>query len=337
MNTAYFDRLAGQIPKYGELLVKIPDRVKEQAFDIHLKSGQPIAVCGGEGVFFLKEKGGVTRALTEGLVRVSGAELQEVFLRACGHSVFSHEHEIRKGYLLLGASCRAGVCGTAVLENGDVKSVRDISSLVFRIPREVKGCADRLFLEGADLSQGVLIAGEPSSGKTTFLRDAAYSLSTGKFQPVRRIAVLDERGEIGGDFDLGPCADVLLGYPKARAFDTAVRMLSPEFLVCDELSPGDLESVRQSVFSGVSLIASVHAGRKDFLRRPLCRALLETGAFQTVVYLAGRSRPGEIEAIETERAGGENEAAGDAPGVPERAVPGGRLRGGAEKQGESAA
>lgn len=335
MDTSCYDRLARQIPKYGELLLKAPDTVKEQAFDIHFKSGQPVSICGSEGVFFLKESGQVSRALTEGLTCVSREEMQAVFVQACAHSVFSHEHEIQKGFITMGDGCRAGVCGTAVLENGGVKSVRDVSGLVFRVPREVKGCGDRLFLEGVDLSCGVLVAGEPSSGKTTFLRDVALSLSVGKFQPIRRVAVLDERGELGGEFDLGPCADVLRGYPKSEAFDIAIRMLSPEYIVCDELSSNDLEIVRQSVFAGVPLIASVHAGRKDLLRRPLCRELLKTGAFGTVVSLSGRARPGEIEAIE--KAGEDHEGAGSFFADPERPVPGlGPCRG-AEKKGRGAA
>ncbi len=320
MDTAGFDKLVRQIPKYGDMLLRLSDEVKEQAFDVHLKSGQPVSVCGREGVFFLREDGAVTRAVTEDLRRVSREEMQEIFVQVCAHSVFSHEHEIQKGYVLLSGACRAGVCGTAVLENGRVKSVRDVSTLVFRIPREVRGCADRLFLEGRDLRRGVLVAGEPSSGKTTLLRDIAFSLSTGKFAPSRRVAVLDERGEIGGGFDLGPCADVLRGYPKSAAFDVAIRMLSPEYIICDELSAADLETVRQSVFSGAALIASVHAGKEDLRRRPLCRELLKSGAFRTVVCLTGRGQPGEIhsiEIIEDEI----HEGAGSGSGNPERPVP----------------
>lgn len=331
MDTSSFDRLARQIPLYRDILLQVPETVKEQAFDIHFKSGQPVSICGKEGIFFLKEGGGVTRALVDGLAVTSREELQELFLQTCAHSVFSHEHEIKKGYVLVGSTYRAGVCGTAVLENGTVKSVRDISSIAFRIPREAQGCADRLFLEGVDLRRGVLVAGEPSSGKTTFLRDIARSLSVGKFQPSRRVTVLDERGEIGGAFSLGPCADVLCGYPKAEAFDIAIRMLSPEFILCDELSDRELDTVRGSVFAGVSLIASVHAGRRDLLQRPLCRELLKSGAFHTVVCLNGRSQPGEIETIEM--VGDVDETVGSGAGDIERPVPGTQPGTGAAKKG----
>lgn len=295
MDTDSFDRIAGQIPLYGSRLLRVPDTVKEQAFDIHIKAGGPVSVCGAEGVFFLRE-GGVTRALTDDLLIVTESELRDVFLTACSHSVFSHEQELKDGYLIFGSGCRAGVCGTAVVENGKVRAVRDVTAIVFRIPRTALGCGDRLFLEGVDLRRGVLVAGEPSSGKTTLLRDLARSLSMGKFSPIRRVALIDEKGEFQLG-DLGPCADVLKGYPKPAGFQLALKMLSPEFLVCDELSPDDLPAVRGAVLSGAALLASVHAGKGEFPRRPLCRKLLATGAFSAVVFLSGRGTPGEIECV----------------------------------------
>ncbi len=293
MDTAGFDRIARELPAYRDRLLGLEDAVKSQAFDIRFSRGQPVEVCGSGGAFFLDGEGGATRALTPQLPVVSGEELQELFYQVCGQSVFSHEEEIRGGYVSFGDGCRAGLCGTAVLEQGRIKAVRDITTLVFRIPRERQGCGDRLFLEGA-MEGGVLIAGEPSSGKTTLLRDIARSLSIGKFAPPKRVAVVDERGEIAGPWDLGPCTDVLRGYPKAQGLDIALRMLSPEVIVCDELSPSDLGPVRETAFAGAALVASVHAAWQELHSRPLCRSLLATGAFATVVGLSGRARPGEI-------------------------------------------
>ena len=298
MDTSAFDQVACQVPLYREALLQVPASVKDQAYDIRLCGGQPVSIWGREGACFLREGGGVAHAPVEGLVRTSPEELRRAFLQACGHSVFSHEQELREGYLRLEGGFRAGVCGTAVLEGGRVKSLRDITSLVFRIPRQCLGCGDSLFLRGADLSKGLLLAGEPASGKTTFLRDVARSLSWGRFSPSRRVAVLDQRGELGA-FDLGPAADVLRGFPKPAGLDTALRTLSPELVFCDELGDGDLEAVRRAAFSGAALVASVHAAREDLERRPLCRELLCTGAFGTVACLSGRARPGELESLET--------------------------------------
>ena len=280
-----FDRVAARLPLHGERLLALNQSLKAQASDIRFKSGQPVAVCGREGVFFLKESGGTARGLVPGLVRISPEEMRQLFIGICGHSVFSHEEEIRQGYVDMGGGCRAGVCGTTVVENGQVRGMRDVTSLVFRIPRDAPGCGDRLFLEGVDPLEGVLIVGEPASGKTTLLRDLARSMSLGRFGPSRRVAVLDNRGELSfgetgmdsAGFDLGPCADVLLGCPK------------------------DLDAVHGAVFAGVGLVATVHGNRERAHSRPLCRQLLETGAFGTLVTLSGRGDPGKLCSIERVR------------------------------------
>lgn len=287
MSISDFNRVAANIPVFSDLLLRLPDSTKAAVNDIHIKLNSPLTLCGAGSVFYLS-----TTAIP------SEDDIRKIFVHICSHSVFAHENEIKHGYISTDFSCRVGVCGTAVTENSTVKSVRDITSLVFRIPTEVCGCADRLFKSGVDFTRGVLIAGAPSSGKTTFLRDIAKAISTGRFSHPARVAVLDERGELGGSFSLGPCADVLRGYPKREAFDIAVRMLSPQFIICDELSPEELPIVEQSVFAGVALVACVHATWQDFLCRPLCRSLLSTGAFDTLVTLHGRTRPGEILSIE---------------------------------------
>jgi len=247
---------------------------------------------------FLRDSGSIARSLGPGLVIVNQSALQEVFLHICGHSVFSHENEIRQGYVQMPGGVRAGLCGTAVLEKGRVRGMRDISSLVFRVPRDVPGCADRLFRSGIDPARGLLLAGEPGSGKTTLLREIARVLSVGQFTPCRRVAVLDSRGELGSGFDLGPCADVLQGFPKERAFGMALRTLSPEVIVCDELSPQDLGSVRQSAYAGVGLVATVHGGRDHAASRPLCRKLLQTGGFAYFATLRGRDSPCRLQRVE---------------------------------------
>ena len=295
MEPSGFDYVARQISLYRDLLLAVPHWVKNQAFDIHISRGMPLSICGREGTLFPTKSGEVSRVPEQGVV-AGDAQLRELFLQACGHSVFRHEEELRQGFIWMGENCRVGVCGSAVTEKGAVQTIREITSLVYRIPRDLPGCGDRLFLENVGWEGGILVAGPPSSGKTTFLRDVARSLSRGRFGPSRRVAVVDERGELGG-FDLGPNADLLQGYPKGAGMEMALRSLSPEVIVCDELGQHDLEAVQRVVASGVALVASVHGQAETLYSRPLCRALLETGAFQTAVCLVGRQAPGEISAI----------------------------------------
>lgn len=293
-----FDELAALVPYWGDRLSLLPRPVKERCADVRLKAGWPVSLSGPEGVLFLGEQGRVSRMAGEELPRVTGEEIKEIFLAACGDSVFCRQREIRRGRLRFAGKFRMGFCGEAVTDDQGERltGLRNLTSLCFRLPRQEIGCGDRLFLEGVPLERGLLLAGPPGSGKTTLLRDVALSLSSGKFGPAARVAVLDEGGELSA-FPLGPCADVLLGYPRQAAFSAAISALSPDVLLCDELGTEDLPSLRRAVFSGPAVIAAVHASPRDFLSRPLCRALLETGAFGTLVLLTGRERPGEIAQI----------------------------------------
>lgn len=272
----------------------LPDSIKESAYDIRLNAGQPVSIRAKQGIFYLKGQGLPTRNWQEAKIYCSAPQLQALLLQLCAHSLFSHENEIKNGFVMVENSCRVGICGTAVLEAGTIKNIRDISSMVFRIPREKKGCCAPLFHKHIDVTGGVLLVGEPSSGKTTVLRDLVQSLSSGIFSGPMRVAVVDERSEISGCYDLGPCTDVLKGYPKQAGIEMAIRSLSPELLVCDELSHQELEAVTKALYSGVPLIASVHGNEKNLLQKAAVRAMLEQHMFETIVFLSGRGSPGNF-------------------------------------------
>ncbi|MFR2562105.1 MAG: stage III sporulation protein AA, partial [Anaeromassilibacillus sp.] len=176
-------------------------------------------------------------------------------------------------------------------------------SINIRIARQVYGCASAVLQAvGKNLREGVLIAGAPASGKTTILRDMARQLSSGLCGDVRKVAVVDERGELAGTYrgvpqnDLGPCCDVLDGYPKGEGILQAIRSLSPEFIICDELGGlADVEAAAQGLNAGVGMISSVHAGNvRELLRRQQAVSLLHTGAFGYVVLLEGSREPGRV-------------------------------------------
>jgi stage III sporulation protein AA len=142
------------------------------------------------------------------------------------------------------------VCGT-------VTAIRDITSINLRIAREFFHCSDTLYtsLSVAEL-KSLLIIGKPLSAKTTVLRDFARNLSDSGY----KVAVIDERSEIGSSgFDLGMNTDVLKSFPKKAGFITALRALSPDFIICDEIT-GNAEGVEKCLNSGVGLIMTAHCG-----------------------------------------------------------------------------
>lgn len=284
-----FKKAARHLGRFAPLLESVPQSIQNEVFDIRLSLNKPVMLCCRNRILFLRADGTVSTLASQESVRVTSADIEEIFLRLCGYSVYSHINEIRSGFISADRCLRIGIGGTAVSENGEIKTVRDVTSLSVRVPREIRGCAEGLLRDGVDLSRGLLIAGTPSSGKTTLLRDLARILGAAGYRTV----VLDERFELLADgFDLGACTDVLQGYPKREGLSHAVRCLSPEYILCDELGDTDFPAVQKAAFSGVSLIATVHAGSIQELRqRPLCRRLLALGAFETVALLRGRQTP----------------------------------------------
>lgn len=309
-------------------LKALPPDVKKQAQEIRLRVGRPVTICCPNGIFFLKKRGGLNCIPDSDDLTADRGDLEASFRILCSYSVYSHESEIRGGYVTIQGGHRAGICGTAVMQNGQIAGMRDISSINIRIAREIPGCADSILsLLKENVTRGLLLAGPPASGKTTILRDLARQLSSGTRGNIRKIAVVDERGEIAASCggvpqnNVGLCCDVLDGYPKAEGIMLAVRSLSPQVVICDELgTERETYAVEQSLNAGVGVVASMHAGNaEELMKRRQAAQLLRTGAFPYVAVLSGAAAPGTVAGIYkagdllAEAGGG---AAADLRGVP---------------------
>lgn len=282
------------------ILFQTPEYVKEKAQEIRLRANLPIAIYTGRDTYFLKEQGKPTQRFDRTLPIVSSQEILESFHNCCSYSVYSHQNEIRQGFITMAGGHRVGVCGTAVYEKNIISGIRDISSLNVRIAREVPGAANELMAEIKGEVSGVLIAGPPASGKTTILRDLARQLSL----QGKKVVVIDERGELGGAFqgvcqnDLG-LSDVLTGFPKGEGILQAVRCLSPEIIICDEAgSRQEIFAIEEGLNAGVGVITTIHAGSLDEVyRRAQGIQLLQSGAFHKIALLEGRAMPGAVRGI----------------------------------------
>lgn len=188
-------------------------------------------------------------------------ETADFFARVCRYSVHSYQEEIARGFVTLDGGHRVGICGTAVTENGKIVFLKDVSGLNIRIAHQVLGCADEIFERFfADELYSLLIAGKPLSGKTTVLRDLARRLGEH-----HRVTVIDTRNEISASvrgvpsLDIGLNTDVLCGCGKSEGILMALRSMSPEVIICDEIAH-DEAAVEQALFCGVKVIAAAHAG-----------------------------------------------------------------------------
>jgi len=93
--------------------------------------------------------------------------------------------------------------------------------------------------------------------------------------------------------------DVLTGVPKEAGIQMALRTLSPQVILLDELgSLAEIMALEQGFFSGVDFIASIHASSlEDALHRPQTQYLKKRGMLHVLVLLQGRTVPGQIKEV----------------------------------------
>ena len=263
--------LPPQVRRAVELLPTM-DRTEE----IRLRRGQAIT-CLSQGT-------------EETLPIVAGeALIAEVVDAASERSSYAVQDMLKKGFLALRGGHRLGVCGTGVYHNGELQTLRDISSVNLRIARQIRGAADgvadRLWLA----PQSSLIIGAPGCGKTTLLRDLIRQMSE-RFG--FRVGIADERMELSGnlEFDLGTRSDVLSGIRKEAAIEMLLRSMNPEWIALDEITAfEDVEAMLRASYCGVRFLATAHAADRNELKaRPVYRSLLASGLFSNLITIGKR-------------------------------------------------
>ncbi len=270
----------------------------DTAYEIHLGVNMPLAVYFPDGRFFVTRRGILTRNASEG-VTVTRADIDGALELITDASIYSVKDEICGGFVTVDGGHRVGITGSAVIRNGRISFVKDISALNFRLAAEVTGAADNVIAAVTDgqTVKNTLFISPPGAGKTTILRDTARRLSEAGF----RVSIADERYEIaamhGGKsaFDLGPSCDVLSGAAKSEAMITLLRSMSPDVIITDELGgDDDFKAVEKLLNCGVSVIASVH-GRGVSQARSRCGDLIKL--FDIAVVMSKNPRVGTIEDV----------------------------------------
>lgn len=262
-----WDQLLSILP--GEYRREVDRLGRETLQELRLRLGAaPELIC-GNGVFRLNGK-------------VTVQHLSFVVNTASRYSPWASA-TVSEGYLTAPGGHRIGLCGEAVVRNGQAGGIREVSSLCIRVARDFPGIGMR----AEQLSGNLLVLGPPGWGKTTLLRDVIRRVSD---RGPGSVAVVDERGELfppGAGFSMGSRTDVLTGWPKATGVETVLRTMGPSCIAVDEItSRQDCDALTQAGWCGVRLLATAHAsGVEDLRCRPVYRALWESGLFDTALIL----------------------------------------------------
>ncbi len=294
----YFNAISLLPEKFKTVLNGVSENVAVKVKEIRFRNGEPVTLNTQDEIYYIRKNGALTISFCSDLIVTDEKDLQEIVFCLSRRSLHTYQDMIAKGFIPLRGGCKAGVVGRAVMKNGSVYSVSSFNSVNIRVSRPFYGCSKDLISNVGEDCASFLIIGAPLSGKTTILRDLCRFYSGKERLNPLKTAIIDERDEIasrsfGEGIDVGIHTDVLTLYPKAIGTEIAVRTLSPDIVVLDEIgSDEEARAMLSAVNTGVNFIATAHgSSMEEVLRRPNIKRLVNAGAFKKAVVLYGKEKP----------------------------------------------
>ncbi len=257
------------VPLFGTLGAAAWDTLEE----IRIRKHGAIILVGGGFSRFLGE-GGATDDYARAYI--TDSQLADEIVKICtGFSPYAYEKYLADGYVTVKGGHRVGICGTAVIKDGRVCGFKNVSSVCIRIAHDAVGFGKNI---AAEINRGAAclttaIVSPPKCGKTTLLRSIARYISNGDAGKMRCVCIADERGEICSmrdgiaQFDIGINTCVIDGCPKKAAVEIALRTMSPDVIICDEIfGESEADVLCSVIYGGVSVIYAVHGRSFDTIR-----------------------------------------------------------------------
>ena len=260
-------------------------KIEENAIEIRLRNNKPIIIKLPNLDIVIKYD-------------VTEKDILYTLERLCENSIYAYKSQICQGFITIKGGHRVGITGSCVIENGKIINIKYISSLNFRIAREIKGCCRKILKEviNKDTINTTLIVSPPGKGKTTMLRDLIRTISNGipeiNFRG-KTCGVVDERGEISAMYkgiaqnDVGIRTDIIENINKAQGMEILIRTMSPEIIACDEIgTKEDVLAIKYAVTSGVKGIFTMHgAEMRDVKANKEINELIENKYIEKIIFI----------------------------------------------------
>lgn len=267
--------------------IKQNEKLAEQIQEIRIRVGRPI-ILKLQNLDILIE------------YIVNQTEILQILEKICENSIYAYKNRICNGYITIKGGHRIGITGSAVVENEKIINIKYITSLNFRIARQVLNCSNKIIGQVIDEKNqdiyNTLIVSPPGRGKTTILRDLIRNLSNGideiNFKG-RTCGVVDERGEIAAMYkgvpqnDIGIRTDIIENISKAKGIKILIRTMAPEIIACDEIgSKEDVEAIQEAIISGVKGIFTMHGRTLDDVKsNNQINKLIEENKIEKIIFI----------------------------------------------------
>ncbi len=232
--------------------------------------------------------------------KIDQSEVLQTLEKLCENSIYAYKKQICEGFLTIKGGHRVGIAGTVVTENNDIINMKYITSLNFRIAREVLNCSKNVIGQIIDKENNTifntLIVSPPGKGKTTLLRDTIRNISNGIPEigfKGKTCGVIDERGEIAATYkgipqnDVGIRTDIIGNVSKSKGMKMLIRSMAPQVIACDEIgSKEDVQAIKETIISGVKGIFTMHGSNMDDVEKNVeVNKLIKSKQIEKIIFI----------------------------------------------------